>query len=185
MSETTTNPPDELALLKERAKLLGINAGNMGLDRLRAAVSAAQNESATEEEAAPKSQRQVEQDIRNSLRKEKMALVRCQIYNLNPAKRDLRGEVITVGNRFLGTVRKMIPFGEATDNGYHIERVLFDDLKRRKFQQVTTTRKNGKIEVKTRMVPEYNLVELPPLTAAELKELEINQAAANRLNDEG
>lgn len=60
--------------------------------------------------------------------------LRCRVYNLNPAKADLPGEIISVSNRFIGTVRKFIPFGEATENGYHIPRVLVQDLKSRQFQ---------------------------------------------------
>lgn len=81
-----------------------------------------------------KSQRQIEQELRDSQTAEHLALVRCRVYNLNPAKADLPGEIISVANRFIGTVRKFIPFGEATENGYHIPRVLVEDLKSRQFQ---------------------------------------------------
>jgi len=113
---------------------------------------------------------------------EHMALVRVQIYNNNPAKSDLHGEIITAGNKYLGNIRKMIPFGEATENGYHIPKILLSDLRRRKYQQVKSVKnQDGTERVSTRLVPEYTIVELDPLTEKELKELSLKQAAAERV----
>lgn len=120
--------------------------------------------------------------IRVRQRLEQLALIRCQIYCNNPKKNDLRGEIITVGNKYVGTVRKMIPFGEATENGYHIAKILFDALKRRKYQKITVTKRpDGTEEVKTQLVPEYTLNVLTPLTEDELKELALRQTAAERV----
>lgn len=188
--ESTERPMDELELLKERARTMGIPVGNSGVDTLKKKIQdkldgkqEVQEEGSEVTESAPKTRRQTEQETRENLWAEHMALVRCRIYNLNPQKRDLQGEIITVANRYLGTVRKFIPFGEATDNGYHIPKVIYNDLKSRKFQQISTKQKNGKIEVSTRMVPEYNIEILPQLTMEELEELKINQAAAERVGN--
>lgn len=182
------SPIDELTLLKERARTLGIPlSGNIGVDKLRERIrlklegSSDVADEADEAPKAKKSKAQIEQEIRDELYARCMALVRCRVYNLNPSKRDMHGDIITVANRYLGTVRKFIPFGEETDGGYHIPQVLVDELKARQFQSIQTVQKNGKIEVKTRMVPEYNIEILPPLTEAELHELAISQAAAERL----
>lgn len=196
---TGASPADELAALKERARIMGIPVGgNIGIDTLRKRINDRLNgvpetndgegsTTTTEPVKAvsrAKTKDQLEQEMRESIQAEALALVRCQIYNLNPAKMDLPGEIISVGNRYIGTVRKFIPFGDASENGYHIPKVLFDDLKSRQFQQITTKNVKGRIEVKTRMVPEYNLVVLPPLTEEELAELALNQAAAERVNGE-
>lgn len=120
--------------------------------------------------------------IRTRQRKEHLALIRCQIFCNNPKKNDLRGEIITVGNKYVGTVRKMVPFGEATENGYHIQKILFEALKRRKYQKITVVkRQDGTEEVKTQLVPEYTLNVLPPLTQDELDELALRQTAAARV----
>ena len=113
-----------------------------------------------------------------------MKLIRCRIYNLNPSKRDLQGEIVTVGNKYLGSVKKFIPFGEATDNGYHIPNILYEELKRRRFQSITTKSVKGQIVVNNRMVPEYSLEVLPQLTKEQLKELADKQGAAERLGNE-
>ncbi len=136
-----------------------------------------------EQEASMKtSKTETVQQIRDRLKKDAMKLVRCRVYNMNPSKADLKGELVTVGNKYLGTVRKFIPFGEATDNGFHMEQILFDELRQRKFQQLRPKKVRG-IEVapERRMVPEYNLEVLPQLTRAELKQLGEKQAAAERL----
>lgn len=205
MSDETQNPEtenlspiDELEMLKERARLMGIPfSGKIGVDALKKKIqdrldgkaSAGDAEGGDDVEGevkaeVKKTKAQIEQETRDRVWAESMALVRCRIYNLNPQKRDIHGEIITVANKYLGTVRKFIPFGEATDNGYHIPKVIYEDLKSRQFQQITTKQKNGKIEVGSRMVPEYNIEVLPPLTKEELDELAIKQAAAERFSND-
>lgn len=187
-------PVTELSLLRERAQSMGISIpGNIGIENLKKKIDAKLAGGADTQEgeapAAPASKRkltraEMDQELRDKLKKEKLFLVRCKIYNLNPGKRDLRGEIITVANKYLGTIRKFIPFGEHTENGYHIPKIIYDDLKSRRFQSVTTKTKRGKIEVDTRMVPEYNIEIMPSLTREELKELALKQAGAERFGAE-
>jgi hypothetical protein len=189
-TETESNPTEELAVLKERAKMLGISHGNnIGLESLRKKVNDKLNgvsETETEDPTSvgpirEKTKAEKEQELRTHLIKESMALVRCKIYNLNPDKRDLKGEIITVANKYIGKVQKFIPFGEETDNGYHIPKVLYDDLIQRQYQDIRSKEKNGKVEIIRRMAPEYNIVVLDPLTPEELAELALKQAAAERV----
>lgn len=187
---------EELTLLKERADQLGLTyRSNIGIESLRARVNAKLNDEADPEDdepeieqvksavvqAAPKplTKAQQEQAIRERLQRECMKLVRVRIANLNPAKAQSRGEIITVANRFLGTVKKFVPFGEQTDNGYHIPQVIFDELKSRKFNSIKSMKdKNGAMKVTQRMVPEYSLEILPQLTQKELDSLARQQAAS-------
>jgi hypothetical protein len=125
-----------------------------------------------------------EQAIRAQLHEEQMVLVRCRISCLNPAKKDLHGEIISVGNKYLGTVRKYVPFGEATDAGYHIPKILYTELKERQFQQIKTGRdpRTGTPTVSTRWVREFAIEVLPPLTKEELHDLALAQAAAGSVD---
>jgi hypothetical protein len=193
MSDTPDTPVvQELDLLKERAKTLGINFHpSISAEKLKERIKDTMEGKKPEPEAAPAvaaeppaPRPETKQEIRDRLHRECMALVRCRIYNLNPQKNDLRGEIITVANRYVGTVRKFIPFGEATEGGYHIPKIIYDDLKERRFQQVRTKNVKGQIQVETRMVPEYNIEVLPMLTEEELKELALRQAAAERVGVE-
>ena len=120
--------------------------------------------------------------IRERQRHTGMRLVRCQIYNNNPSKNDLKGEILTFSNKYLGKVSKFIPFGEATENGYHVPHVLVELLRRRKYQKISLKKlPNGTEQVVQTLAPEYTINELPPLTREELNELAIRQAAAERV----
>lgn len=174
----------ELALLKQRADVMGIKyKGNIGLDTLKAKIEAVSDKTDEDEDedTTEMSQSQLEQNTRDKLQKSKMKLVRCRISNLNPAKNDVQGEIITVANRFVGTVRKFIPFGEQTDGGYHIPQILVDELNTRKFQQIRTKRVKGQLVNESRMVKEFSIEILPPLTEEELSQLADRQQAAQRL----
>jgi predicted glycosyltransferase len=118
MTSTTMTPEAELAMLKERADILGISyKGNIGADALRTKIADAQKKAEIETsavEAGP----ETAQQMRDRLQGEALALVRVKIHNLHPEKRDLPGEIITVANRYIGTVSKFIPFGEADQNDY-------------------------------------------------------------------
>lgn len=123
------------------------------------------------------------QIIRARMHHTEMALVRCQIYNNNPAKNDLNGEIFSVQNQFLGTVRKYIPYGEATENGYHIPRILLNMLLSKKYLQVRTIKdQNGFERVEKRIAPEFTIRELPPLTKDELARLAATQAARSSVS---
>jgi hypothetical protein len=187
---------DELTLLKERAATLGINhSPNIGIEALRKKVDAALNDEpeapeAGEESGGKKAGKAAREEtpqeararIRNKMMTEEMALVRVRLANLNPQKADLQGEFVTFANKYLGTHTKFIPFGEATDNGYHIEKCLLGVLKERMFNQVKTKPgPNGTIEIHQKMVPEYAIEILPPLTKEELDQLARQQAAAQGL----
>ena len=111
--------------------------------------------------------------------KEKMKLVRLRITNLDPKKKDLPGEILTVGNEYLGTVRKFVPFGEATDNGYHVPYCLYELMRDRKFLSIKTRKgPKGQTIVEQQMVREFALEILPPLTEAELARLSAAQLSA-------
>jgi len=135
--------------------------------------------------AAPKVEEPVRQlSLRQYLIQEQMKLIRVRITNLDPKKKDLPGEIITVANEHLGTVRKFVPFGEATENGYHLPMCLYNFLKARKFVSVTTKRdkKTGHIDVSNRDVAEFSLEVLEPLTSEELRELAVAQMAAGSVD---
>lgn len=189
---------NELDLLKQKADLMGISyKSNIGVEALRAKINAKLNDepeptdpedaaNANAGEQAPagntlrkKTKAEVEQELRDDMQKNQMALVRVRISCLNPLKAQIKGEIVTVANRYIGTVRKFIPFGEATDNGYHIPRILLAELKSRKFNSVTTKKgPNGQLLPTQRLVPEFAIEELEPLSQAELDKLAAAQMAA-------
>lgn len=183
--ETDKKTSDELSILKQRARLMGIEfSNNIGVDTLREKIRAKQEDRKQEEEEASKQVEDKSEPVKvkkRSLREKLMAdatkLVRLRIANLDPKKKDLPGEVITVANQYIGTIRKFVPYGEATDEGYHVPYVIYNFLKNRKFLSIRVHRRDGREYVETRWVPEYALEVLPPLTKEELDKLAKTQAA--------
>lgn len=183
---------DELASLKNKADTLGINyPNNIGIDALRAKINEKLNpapevkeepavDPALDQETLPLNEVTDMGVLRRRMYEENMALVRVRISNLNPAKKDIPGEFITVHNKYLGTVKKYIPFGEATDAGYHVPRILLEAMKSRKFLSMKTKRdrNTGNDLPVTQWVKEFAIEELPPLTKEELEQLARQQAAA-------
>lgn len=182
---------NELDVLMKQADQLGVTyRSNIGIETLRAKIAAKLNDEPEEldddeeeQQAAPKKKAMTKAEIiqaeRDRQAKEQMALVRVRIACLNPAKREIKGEIITVANRFVGTVRKFVPFGEATDEGYHLPKILLKELKSRKFNSVTTKKgPNGQMLPVQRMVPEFSIEELEPLTQEQINKLAAAQAAA-------
>lgn len=181
--EFDTSEEAELAALKERARMMGLKISpKIGLEKLRAKIEAKLNPIAEETmDLGEETEVQRKARIRKKQKLEQMALIRCRIANLNPSKRDLRGEIFTVANKYVGTVRKFIPYGEATDNGYHIPQIIYEQLKTRKFLQVNTRNDRSagnQIVVDQRWVPEFSIEVLPQLTQEELDKLAASQAAA-------
>ena len=118
--------------------------------------------------------------LREHMRMTQMKLVRVRIQNLDPKKANLPGEIFAVANEYLGDVKKFIPFGEVTDNGYHIPYCLYKMLKNRRFLNVRERKdRDGKIHVETSWVKEFALELLPDLSPEELKQLATAQIAAN------
>ena len=118
--------------------------------------------------------------LRQYLQREHMKLVRVRITNLDPKKKNLHGEVFTVANEFLGTVRKYIPYGEVSDDGYHVPYCIYRELESRRFLDIRTfkERANGnKIRVEQRWAKEFAIEVLPHLTPTELKQLAVAQMA--------
>lgn len=122
--------------------------------------------------------------VRQRLLLEAKKLVRCRITCMNPAKKELQGEIITVANGVVGTVRKMIPFGEATENGFMMEQFIFNMLQKRKYLQVRVRMVKGREVVESKYVKEFALEILPQLTPAEIAQLATAQLAAGSIENQ-
>lgn len=213
--QTNDGPTEKeiLDALKQKAKVLKIShSPNIGVDALRAKITEAMAEPEKDEtvpqttavpntvvsnELPPRDDSQDAQpteaavpltrgEIRAKQRKEQMRLVRVRIANMNPSKSDLGGEIFTVRTKYLGIVKKFVPYGEATDDGYHIPYIIYEQLKSRKFLQTKIKKsKNSAQRIpQTRWVPEFSLEVLPDLTPEELKKLANQQAAAAGMADD-
>jgi len=190
MSEVTeTNEmQDELAALKARADLLGISYHpTIGLEKLRQKVNAAvtkTDDAATDTEAAEAAQPVQESEAakRLRLRNEAAKLVRIRLTCLNPVKKEWDGEIITAGNAAVGTYKKFIPFNGA-DEGWHVPNIIYQQLVNRECQIFVTSKdaRGNKVRV-GKMIREFAIEVLPPLTEDELKDLAQRQAMAKSID---
>lgn len=172
---------DELELLKQRADQLGIKYHpSIGLDTLRDKVNAAlkteTSETNPEPEVAPElTAAQIEAKRIRELKAKANELVRIRVTCMNPAKKDWPGEIFTAGNSVVGTFRKMVPF----EAEWHVPRIILNMMQERKYQSFYKV-KTPKGEVtRNKLVKEFAIEILPPLTPKELKELAQRQAMAN------
>lgn len=188
---------DERALLLEQANKLGLKvSGNIGLETLRTRIkdhmegntSNDKDSEDEEEKQGEKPEATVKSLTRaeriKAHRAEHLALKRIIVTCMDPSKKELEGEVFTIANKFLGKVSKFVPFGN--EEGWHVPKVLVEDIKARRFTYVKTVRRNGVdvvVPESMKDMPAYAVMELPQLTAKELQELKQRQAMNSGTGD--
>lgn len=176
MTEQNQQQPDELATLKAKADLMGIQySPNIGLDTLRERVNkhlqdTEQNQQQPVVQVAPVSATPVVVDPRL----ESMKLVKVIVTSMDQTKKDYPGEVFTVSNAVIPTIKRFVPFGIET----HVEKILLDVIKDKQcLQLVEDSQAKIKGMKKKKIIRAYAVQELPQLTAEELEELRKAQLA--------
>lgn len=173
---------DELATLKARADMLGVKYHpSISLEKLREKINASL-ESASKEEAEGVSVQVESQDQKRvRLLQEATKLIRIRVTCMNPAKKEWEGEIFTVGNAVVGSVKKYVPFN--ADEGWHVPYIIYEALRERQCQIfVSSKTKNGVTMRQGKMIKEYAIEVLPPLTEEELKDLAQRQAMAKSID---
>lgn len=180
---------DELATLKARADRLGVQYHpSIGVEKLREKVSAALSDAPEPDTQAVAQAPATEQVFgenaaqrRRRLRNEANELVRIRLTCMNPLKKDWAGEIITVGNSAVGTLKKFIPFN--ADEGWHVPRIMLNALQARQCQIFHTVKsKNGVSVRQGKLIKEFAIEILPPLTPDELHDLAQRQAMAKSID---
>ena len=184
----TEQTKDELTLLKERADKMGIEYHpSIGLDKLKEKVNAKLAESVLEGENAPTNTKvegtsKTAAQKRVEASKEARKLVRVNIVCMNPAKKDWEGELFTVSNAVVGTIKRYVPFN--TPDGWHIEQMLLNVMRDRQCQNFITVKdgKGNKVR-KGKLIKEFNIELLPALKEKELNELKQRQAMSGSIEE--
>ncbi len=186
---------EELDLLKERATLMNIQFHpSIGLVKLRDKVEAkikatpsvdpAPVVTSVAETAPPvveKSPEQLEREKMMRMRKEQSTLIRVIVDCRNPEKKEWPGEIFTAGSTMVGSHKKYVPFNNP--EGWHVPKIILTMMQERKCQLHYDARDDrGRKIKKSRLIPEFAIEILPPLTQAELDDLAKKQAMANNLD---
>lgn len=168
--------PTEIQLLKRRADVLGITYHpSIGVDKLRnkietkmASRAAITVDPINSGEVIP---HKVSESQRiASKRKEANRLVRIRLTCLNPNKKEWPGEIFSVGNSKLGFFKKYIPFN--LDEGWHVPQIILNYIQDKNFQAFTTRRdQKGNKTRESKLIREFAIEILPPLSASELDDL--------------
>lgn len=166
MSEVKT----ELELLKEQLTARGIAFKNtMGKATLEKLLQKA------DEVEIEQDENQNLQELQN----ENLKLVHCIITPNDPIKQQMGQEYFACGNSVLGTVARVIPFGE----NWLIEKMLLDTIKEKQ-TQIFVSKRNEKGEqfMESKLIPAYQVTELPLPTKEEIKELAKAQQARSTVD---
>lgn len=177
---------DRLEALKEYADEKGIkyhpSIGEQALEeKIREFEAAASAEPTVETaseptQAAPAATKtETPRERMRRIKNEQLKLVRVRITCMNPNKKEWEGEIITVSNALVGTIKKYVPFN--AEEGWHIPQIMLNVLKEREFQHFHIVRDDrGNKVTQGKQVKEFAIEILPALTEEELKELARKQA---------
>lgn len=170
----------ELDSLKMRADQLGLKYHPaIGVEKLREKVNATIEGTDSGEDEEPNAlapDTETVNEKRARLKREALKLVRVRITNMNPNKKEWEGEIFTVSNSVIGTVKKMIKF----DVEYHVPQIILNVMRERECQVFVNFKDaKGNRSKEGKLVKEFAIEVLPSLTEKELKELAQRQAMAN------
>jgi len=166
-----TTELNELEMLKAKAERMGVKYHPaIGPEKLREKINDALSEKEVEARAIKAKQNDIAQ-----MKRDANKLVRVQITCMNPAKKALKGEIFTVGNRVIGTIKKFIPYN--APDGFHVPQMLLERLEDRHFRQSYTVKINGQEHKRSQQVKEFAIAKLPPLTVPQLRDIAERQLA--------
>ena len=113
-------------------------------------------------------------EVRMRIRREALKLVRIRVTCMNQNKKDWLGEVFSFSNSAIAAVKKYVPFN--AEEGYHVPQCLLNVIRERKYQVPYKDKSSGKEITRMRLVPEFAIEIMDPLSPAELKDLATRQA---------
>ena len=206
---------DNLPEARDAAEAMGLKfSGNTGLDTLKAKMLASL-EAPVEVESDPLGDNEAMEEIqiavkpkksgltikellkmdpnkeedplirRRIVRAKALRLSRVRITNMDPTDASVPGMLLSVQNKYTGKVQKYIPFGEESENGYHVPEILLDWLRSQTYA-LRKEIKGGKVGIKqykTTQVKKFGIEVLEPLTKEELAAMALRQSAAGAIDN--
>lgn len=161
---------DKLEALKKQATELGISyAASIGEATLEQRIKdKLAEESVSSTGLKEEDNRRL--PINKQLRQEALKLERVIVTCLDPMYAKYPSQLFQVGNRVIGTIKKVVPFGRE----FHVPTALLKQIENETFNRVEVINDGsnggaGRNELKA--VPRYGVKRLPPLTEKELADL--------------
>ncbi len=179
MTDETSRDVENLLALKSQADELGITYHpSIGVVKLQGKITDWHTHSATVDQTPPEAvvtsvKTEAPAALRSRKKKEQTALRRIRLTCMNPNKSAWKGEIITVGNSLTGSITKYVPYNEV----WHVPQIMLNVIKDR-MCQIFPDKKNGVVVAGGKIVPEFAIEELAPLTVTEIKDLAQRQAMA-------
>lgn len=178
--QTTTRSLEEL---KELARSMDINFHpSISAETLQARIQEHIDGErlqavAAETAAAPQPVVESEAAKAERIKANALKLVRIRVACMNPAKQAYEGELFCAGNRYTGMVKKYVPFNVE----WHVPQIILNMLQERKCQVFARKKVKTSSGVlvdapQGKLIKEFAIEVLPPLTEAERKELAQRQA---------
>jgi hypothetical protein len=181
---SSTNPDELKFSLKKEADDLGIAYHpKIGIDKLEGKI--AQTKKVVEATPVTRVMTEAEKISRRNtkMRNEAGKLIRIRLSCLNPNKKNWPGEIISVSNRVIGVFKKYIPFN--AEVGYHVPNIIYQHLVERQCQIFKKIPKpNGETKVVSKLIREFAIEVLPPLTQVELDKLATVQTAKQSVDQD-
>ena len=179
---TGTSEIKELDRLKEQADSLGMKYHpSIGLDKLKINLAEFEEKPPVFTRITPVVEELTPGQAKMKIVKEATKLIRIRVTCMNPNKKEWEGEIFTVSNSVVPTLKKFVPFN--AEDGWHVPQMIVNMIEERKCQVFKTVKgpKGEKIR-KGHMVPEFSIEYMDSLTETELGDLAKTQAMANNLD---
>lgn len=130
----------------------------------------------------PQRKRETAAQRKTRLKRKASRLIRFRLTCMNPNKKAWVGEIFTVSNSAIGTIKRHIPFHA---EAWHCEEMLLNFIKEKQFMEHYAVKdRKGRSVKKHRLAREFSVEMLPPLTQEQIKDLAAAQAKANNLGDD-
>lgn len=190
--QNTPNAPAEIdqaiASLKKQADRLGIAyKSNTSVATLQKAIkdkldAPIGGEDSSTVESTSQASVKTESESIESYHKDALKLVRVIITPMESTKAsNLENELFCAGNSVIGTVKRVITFGEP----WHVEQILLNSIKEKKYQMFVSKKNAQGVSITSaKLVPAYSIAYLDPLTAEEINALADLQIRTRSLDDE-
>ena len=189
VTATIENVPDELETLKARADLMGIPYHNkIGIDKLKAKLAAKQEPEVVKTQLLKTTINKKRTYLTHEEYKKERALrakrdlskqIRIRLSCNNPNKKNDELVFVSVGSAKMGTFKEYIPLD--WEAGWHVSQIVYNALKEKKYSKFYTVKGlNGQEIRKSKLLPEFVIDVLDPLTKDELEAMKQQQAIASK-----